>query len=134
GKPHLKNGNGHISFSHTKNFAAVIFHPQKNVGIDIETMHERIEKISEKFLNADEKTLVQTSNKIEILHIIWGCKEVLFKIYGKGGLDFRNQMRVYSFAVAKTGTADAELKADGSIFCFRVNYFFSENLIVVYGS
>lgn len=134
GKPHLKNGSGYISFSHTKNFAAVFFHPEKSVGIDVETIHPRIEKISRKFLNKDELTFVQNVKRIEMLHIIWGCKEVLFKIYGKGGLDFKNQMRVHPFTAADSGTVQAELNTDGKNFSFAINYFFSGTLIVVYGA
>src|SRR5712671_4939660 len=55
GKPHLKDGSGHISFSHTRNFAAVMFHRTKNIGIDVETVRERIEKISHKFLSDEEQ-------------------------------------------------------------------------------
>lgn len=131
GKPHLKNSRGHISFSHTRNFAAVIFHRTKNIGIDIETVRERIEKVSYKFLNDEEHAFIQNPKRIDTLHVIWGAKEVLFKMYGKGGLDFKNQMRVYPF-ITGDGRVDAELKADGMVSRYKMNYFFSDNLVVVY--
>ena len=135
GKPHLKNGKGYISFSHTRNFAAVIFHRTKNVGLDVETVRNRIEKISHKFLNDREAAFVQNEKRVEMLHIIWGCKEVLFKIYGKGGLDFKNQMHVHPFVPVIWGDSiNTELKTDEGISHFKINYFFSERLIVVYGS
>src|SRR5436190_15167623 len=109
GKPHLKNGKGYISFSHTKNFAAVIFHRNKNMGLDIETVRERIEKISRKFLNDSETAFTQNEKRIETLHVIWGAKEVLFKIHGKGGLDFKKQISVHPFVPAIWGgSVDAE--------------------------
>lgn len=134
GKPHLKDGNGHISFSHTQNFAAIIFHPKKNVGIDIESIHERIEKISQKFVSAVENSFIKKEKRIESLHIIWGVKEVLFKIYGKGGLDFRTQLLVQPFAQANEGIIDAEIKTENMSKHFRINYFFKNGLVVVYGS
>jgi 4'-phosphopantetheinyl transferase len=135
GKPHLKNGRGYISFSHTRNFAAVIFHNNKNMGIDIETVRERIEKISHKFVNDEEQAFLQNEKRIEMLHIIWGCKEVLFKLYGKGGLDFKKQMYVHPFVPVIWGdSVNAELKTDEGISRFKINYFFLEKLVVVYAS
>src|SRR5258706_6045598 len=92
-KSHLKNGSGYISFSHTKNFAAVVFHNSKNMGIDIETVRERIEKISHMFLNDDEikyrpangpavhqwQPGIQNEYHIEKLHVILGGIEDLIK-------------------------------------------------------
>jgi len=132
GKPHLKGGSGYISFSHTRNFAAVMFHRSKNIGVDIETVRERIEKVSHKFLNDEEQAFAQGPKRIDTLHIIWGAKEVLFKMYGKGGLDFKKQMRVHPF-VTGDGTVNAELNADGVVSRYKINYFFSDNLVVVYG-
>ena len=134
GKPHLKNGNGHISFSHAKNFAAIIFHPDKSAGIDIETLRERIENISHKFVNEEESSFIKKEKRFESLHIIWGVKEVLFKIYGKGGLDFKKQMVVHSFVPAEEGRVEAELKTDNRTSSFRINYFFKKGIILVYGT
>jgi 4'-phosphopantetheinyl transferase len=131
GKPHLKNGNGYISFSHTRSFAAVMFHRTKNIGIDIETVRERIEKVSHKFLSDEEQAFTQHPRRMDMLHIIWGAKEVMFKIYGKGGLDFKNQMRVHPF-IAGDGDANAELRIDNIVSRYKIEYFFAGNLVVVY--
>jgi 4'-phosphopantetheinyl transferase len=133
GKPHLKKGNGHISFSHTKNFAAIIFHPDKNVGIDIEKIHERIEKISHKFVNDRESAFIKGNKRTETLHAIWGVKEVLFKIYGKGGVDFRKHLLVHPFIAATEGTVDAEIRLESAASRLQINYFFGDGLVVVYG-
>lgn len=133
GKPHLKNGKGYISFSHTRNFASVIFHRNKNVGIDVETVRERIEKIAHKFLSDRETAFLRNEKRLETLHVIWGAKEVVFKIYGKGGLDFKNQINVHPFVPAVWGgDVSAELKTDEGVSPFKINYFFLEKLVVVY--
>jgi len=133
GKPHLPAGKGHISFSHTKNFAAIIFHPEKTVGIDIESIHERIEKISHKFINENESAFIPAEKRTEFFHIIWGVKEVLFKIYGKGGVDFKKQLLVQSFKLKSDGAVGAEMRIDNSISKFNINYFFTEQFLLVYG-
>ena len=133
GKPHLPEGKGHISFSHTKNFAAIIYHPERTVGIDIESMHERIEYISHKFLNADEAAFITENQRKEMLHIIWGIKEVLFKIYGRGGVDFKNHLLVYPFKPDEEGIVKAEIKKDNRVKDFRINYFFTKEFLLVYG-
>jgi len=134
GKPHLAEGNGYISFSHTKNFAVIIFHPEKNVGIDIESIHERIEKISHKFINADESSFIAADKRTEMFHIIWGVKEVLYKIYGKGGVDFREHLFVHPFVPINEGVVEAEIRIENPVSHFCINYFFRDGLAVVYGS
>jgi phosphopantetheinyl transferase len=54
GRPALKGFEGNISFSHTSEYAAVIIDHNKPVGIDIEKLKPRIERVSTKFLNPPE--------------------------------------------------------------------------------
>jgi phosphopantetheinyl transferase len=81
GKPHLKNQKGHISISNTKEFVAVIYHPEKSVGIDIEIPSERIEKIAPKFVNEQEQLWLDASQTEPYLNYynIWCVKESIFK-------------------------------------------------------
>ena len=41
-------------------------------------------KISEKFLHPEEKLKVRPDRVLEDLHVYWGAKEALFKIWKKG--------------------------------------------------
>jgi len=134
GKPHLEKGKGYISFSHTQNFAAIIYHPEKSVGIDIETEHPSIEKIAHKFVNEKESLFINKEKQKEMFHVIWGVKEVLFKMDGKGEIDFRKHLHVKSFTLSNEGTVDAEIRKDNSRVRFAINYFYSEKFILVYGS
>src|SRR3954469_19556761 len=54
GKPHLENSLAHISVSHTKNFVGVIVSEKYPVGIDLELIHPRIEKIVHRFVSEEE--------------------------------------------------------------------------------
>jgi phosphopantetheinyl transferase len=96
GKPHLKNQEGNISISNTKEFVAVIYHPEKTVGIDIEFPSERIEKIAPKFINQQEQNWIANSQTpyYQNCFIVWCVKESLFKLIGGGGIDFKDHISV----------------------------------------
>ena len=98
GKPRLVNSMYSISISHTKNFVAVLLSKHHAIGIDIETIRPgRIEKIATKFVTQEEENFIETEKKILYQHVIWGTKEVLFKIYSKGELHFLTNLRVRKF-------------------------------------
>lgn len=96
GKPHLKNHDGHISISNTKEFVAVIYHPTYTVGIDIEIPSERILKIAPKFVNKQEQKWIDKSEVITHFNCftIWCVKESVFKLIGGGGIDFKEHIIV----------------------------------------
>ena len=96
GKPHLKNHLGNISISNTKEFVAVIYHPEKAAGIDIEIPSERILKIAPKFINeSEQKWIADSPNKsYQNCLAIWCIKESVFKLIGGGGIDFKEHIIV----------------------------------------
>lgn len=96
GKPHLKNNTGHLSISNTKEFVAVIYHPEKSVGIDIEIPSERILKIAPKFVNEHEQKWMNDSEVTTHFNCftIWCVKESIFKLIGGGGIDFKEHIIV----------------------------------------
>ncbi|MDI1235609.1 MAG: hypothetical protein PSX81_15130 [bacterium] len=92
GKPFLNNSNIAISFSHSKQMVACIIDLNgSDVGIDIEIIRERIQYISHKFQSTRDFTIL---NGILSSHLIWGGKEVLYKIYAKKELDFIDHLSV----------------------------------------
>ncbi len=78
GAPVLHNP-WHISFSHSKQHAAVAVSSGPSVGIDIEKEDGRILKLSDKILNAEEKKWCDFSNPDE-LYYYWCAKESIYKI------------------------------------------------------
>lgn len=97
GKPHLKNHDGHISISNTKELVAVIYHPTNAVGIDIEIPSERILKIAPKFVNENEQKWMNDSEITSYYNCltIWCVKESVFKLIGGGGIDFKEHIIVH---------------------------------------
>jgi hypothetical protein len=60
GKPQLKDGR-FISISHDKNFVGIILH-ENEVGLDIQTVEERIHRIAHKFCNENESSQFDIDN------------------------------------------------------------------------
>ena len=84
GKPMLNNGLN-ISISHTRGYIAIISSETKNVGIDIEYVSDRVEKIASRFMREDE-----SADDIMSLLIHWCAKETLYKLFSSEHLDFMN--------------------------------------------
>ena len=84
GKPILNNGLN-ISISHTRGYIAIILSETKNVGIDIEYVSDRVEKISSRFMREDE-----SADDIISLLVHWCAKETLYKLFSSEHLDFMN--------------------------------------------
>ncbi len=100
GKPFLKNGH-HISISHSFGFSVIII-SNKNVGVDIELIRNKIVGISEKFCGLESGYLDQKkSDYEEKLTVIWGAKEAVFKLKNQNGLSFKNHIQVLPFELFK---------------------------------
>lgn len=78
GQPKLKNTDVHLSISHTNGFVAVAVNRSDATGIDVQIESPKIKKIAHKFLHESEQ---EFNSNDEALHVIWCCKEALFKKY-----------------------------------------------------
>ena len=77
GKPFLRDGQ-FISISHDKNIVGTIIQEQE-IGLDIQTVEERIHRIANKFCNDNELNQFQST---EERTAIWCTKEAIFKYFG----------------------------------------------------
>ena len=108
-KPFLANEEYHFSISHCGEYAAVIISKSRRVGIDLELITPKVDKIKHKFLNEKEVEYIQysifniqyTSDKSELrthnlslITLLWCCKEAVFKWYGSGGVDFKKNINL----------------------------------------
>jgi phosphopantetheinyl transferase len=61
---------------------------------------EKIVRIKDKFLSADEVTAWGIGNRqlamadSQLLTLLWSCKEAVFKWYGNGGVDFSEHIQL----------------------------------------
>ncbi|MBC5862294.1 4'-phosphopantetheinyl transferase family protein [Flavobacterium turcicum] len=130
GKPHLQDGQ-HISITHSHEFAAIIISDQK-VGIDIELQREKIKSIASKFCDAELTFLVeQSQDYIPKLTVIWGAKEVIFKIRNEKGISFKNHIRIQQFDL-NDQYANAQLLFDAVPQNYDLYFQEIENFSLVY--
>lgn len=105
-KPFLPDEQYHFSISHCGHYAAAIVSSTHRVGIDIELVTPRVEKIKHKFLHTDELSFVHShdvSQQTSLLTLLWSAKEALFKWWGNGDVDFSEVLRTNPFAVNDMG-------------------------------
>jgi phosphopantetheinyl transferase len=97
GKPNLVSGSHHISVSHAGDFAAVVCSDHLSVGIDIEKLKDRVERVKERFLRETEMKSIAPASRLEQLYVFWGGKEALYKLNGSPDVDFRNDIYIHPF-------------------------------------
>ena len=131
GKPHLKNYLGHVSISNTKEFVAVVYHPQKATGIDIEIPSERILKIAPKFINESEQNWIKNGYTpfYKNCFIVWCVKESLFKMIGGGGIDFKDHIIVNE---PNDNCGDVQFLKQNQESVFKFYLITIDNLLVSY--
>ncbi len=107
-KPYLPDEQYHFSISHCGNYGAAIVSSSERVGIDIELVTPRVEKIKHKFLHADELAFVKkhpAEDHIRLLTLLWSMKESMFKWWGRGEVDFSEMLRIEPFTLSAYGQA-----------------------------
>jgi phosphopantetheinyl transferase len=133
-KPFLFDNLFNISISHSNKLTSILLSQHKRVGIDLEYMSHRINRISHKFINENEYI---TSNKaFEPLHmyIHWCAKEAIYKICDKKNINFRENLTIIPF----------EIEHEGQIKCvhhdehihdeFLLKYEVRDNYVIVFCS
>ena len=122
GKPYLVNMPYHISLSHSFDYAAVMLSKSKPVGIDIELISQKVERIAHKFLNTTELALIEPEHKIEQLYVCWCAKEAVYKCNGRKVISFLDHIRLEQINWGKTGTLKASIEKGEMFLEFDVNY------------
>ena len=122
GKPYLANFPHFISLSHSFDYAAVMISRNKPVGIDIELMKDKIERIAHKFMNPEELSFMNPDHRTEHLYISWCAKEAIYKLQGKKTVSFLNNIRLRSFNCSPEGSFQASLELESSRKDFEVHY------------
>ncbi|SJZ54694.1 4'-phosphopantetheinyl transferase family protein [Sediminibacterium ginsengisoli] len=116
-KPFLPDETYHFSISHCGDYAAAIVSTTRRVGIDVELLTPKIEKVMYKFLHADELAFVekQAGDRLPLLTLLWSAKESLFKWWGRGEVDFREVMRLQPFHMNEAGLISGRFTKPGIV-------------------
>lgn len=130
GKPYLSDHSFQISFSHTKGFAAVAIHPEISIGIDIEAVSSKIEKVKERVFS--EKELLTIDRSLEQLHLLlhWSAKESVYKALGVEGVDFKLKLEVAPFELKSVGHFTLQEKVSTQEREYQILYSTTEDYVL----
>lgn len=132
GKPILMSHPYHISLSHSYDYAAVMVSKTRKVGIDIEIIKNKIDRVKHKFLDSKELTFINPENAIEQLYACWCAKEALYKLNGKKETSFKDHIHLSAFEYQNTGEIEATIKKSTHLSSFTVKYRKFENYLLGY--
>ncbi len=121
GKPYIPSFDSEISISHSGDFVVLWFH-EGIAGVDIEKISTKLDRVKSKFLS--EKTIqsLSDSSTNEHIAIYWCAKEVLFKIYNKGNIDFKTNLCVPIFSFATKGELATSVCINGVVEHYWLQY------------
>lgn len=134
-KPFLPQEQYHFSISHCADYAAAIVSSTTRVGIDIEMVTPRVEKIKHKFLHTDELVFVHSHDvpqQVPLLTLLWSAKEAMFKWWGEGQIDFSEALRTQPFAVQDIGVIPAVFSKDHRHVPLDISYHLRSDLALAW--
>mgnify|MGYP006153858425 CR=1 FL=1 len=126
GAPELSNTNKRISLTHSYPYVGLYIadHP---CGVDLEKVTDKIVRIKHKFLNHSED--IWASEDIQKITQVWSAKEVGFKIYQKGNVNFKDNMDVKP----SNGSLDLFFTKPDCAFKSELNVDSIEGTVLIYG-
>lgn len=92
-RPYLGVEKKPLSLSHCEGFVAAI-HSDVSVGIDVERISSRVQKIKNYFMRDEELDLLGVDN--EPLILAWSAKESIYKWLGEKHLGYKSQLCIRS--------------------------------------
>lgn len=98
-KPFLEHEPFHFSISHCGDYAAAVVSKSYRVGVDVELLNEKIERIQYKFMYDEELPLLNKQCHLPVtqsLTLYWSVKETVFKWWGNGEVDFKKDIVIKS--------------------------------------
>ncbi len=123
-KPFLPDEQYHFSISHCGNFAAAIVSKSERVGIDVELLTPRVEKIKHKFLHPEELQMVDHTaiDRVQLLTLLWSAKEAMFKWWGNGDVDFSEVLRIWQMPDELQGKINASFQKNEIDIALLLDY------------
>jgi len=127
-KPFLEEDPFHFSISHCGDYAAAIVSKTHRVGADVELINDKIAGIGHKFTGEKELRIFNnqfSTINIQGLTLCWSVKESVFKWWGKGAVDFKDDIIIQSITgEQEQGIVHCLFKNE---FKLHVHYLFFNN-------
>jgi phosphopantetheinyl transferase len=128
GAPHLPDYEGmDISISHTKGYVAIGLSLHGEIGIDIEQISPRVEKVRTRFIRDDEDA--ESLHK-QLLH--WSAKETAFKMLHRRKVDFLKHLKVSQFRESEEGVFQLQEFRTDENQVFDINYKIFPEFVLTY--
>lgn len=136
-KPYLPNEAYHFSISHCGDYAAAIVSSTQRVGVDVELVTHRVNKIRHKFLHPSELSnwdieTMEEQEKFRTLTLLWSAKEAMFKWWGRGDIDFSECMQVEKNTLKSSGILNARFQKDKFTASLELHYQLTNELSLVW--
>ncbi|WP_295236977.1 4'-phosphopantetheinyl transferase superfamily protein [Sediminibacterium sp.] len=136
-KPYLPNEAYHFSISHCGDYAAAIVSSTQRVGVDVELVTHRVNKIRHKFLHPSELSnwdieAMEEQEKFRTLTLLWSAKEAMFKWWGRGDIDFSECMQVEKNTLKSSGILNARFQKDKFTASLELHYRLTNELSLVW--
>ena len=130
GKPFLKDQSHEISLSHSSPYVAAQIDPLEAVGIDIEQPKEKLLRIAPRVLSSSEED--DAGNDVVKHCVYWCAKEAMYKLYGKRGLHFNNQLNLDPFELKRSGELQGYIRANGIPTIVTLGYVVKDDYVLVF--
>ena len=125
GKPYLEDGSFRITVSHTRGFVAVGLHPEREVGIDIEYMSERVGRLLPGYWDRKRRqrlrwtfcSLVCQGNDVQDARCAGGGFRPAFPDYPYAGRYGRKKIRGIEFRTSSRMQFDLSYWVDPDFVC-----------------
>ncbi len=134
GKPYLSDNSFHISYTHSNLYSGAIASSHTRVGMDLENLGKKRNIETRKmFMNAAEQNLFDEAGRdLNVFFLIWSAKETLYKVHGKRGIAFRDNLEIIPSlqGIEQKGTVRGIIRENGFAKEYEVFFqFFPEILL-----
>jgi 4'-phosphopantetheinyl transferase len=134
GAPILSDGSFRISLSHPGEYAAAIVSRDSRTGIDVELLRDRILRVAERFMTAEELGRTTEPCRLEKLYVHWSAKEALYKLYGGDQPDIHHGivLEPFDYLCSGFGVVSATVFTGNTRKIHRLNWLRTGDLMLAY--
>lgn len=131
GQPYLSDNSYQISISHSRDYAVVLLHKHKKVGVDIENYSNRILKIEKRFMSDEE--FIDPNQRVLHLILHWCAKETLYKLMNSTKIIFKEHLHIHPFHIQDKGTIVASESFSAGKATFDIFYEVNKYFVITWG-
>ncbi|NDW18555.1 hypothetical protein D0T53_06455 [Dysgonomonas sp. 216] len=130
GKPFMRGLDVYMSISHTHGYVAVIIGEKETLGIDIQSIEEKVKRVRRKFISAKEFICPQN----ELIHLLlhWSAKETVYKAIGKAGVTLTDEIHIEHFIPKDSGKFIATDLTNDEEQDMVINYMVTPDFVLTY--